>query len=230
MHSRVIAAVAASISFSLCLAASIYCMADLAGGSARQWLDSWDDTGRITDLRDWNTVHERLLLAGRLAPLSADHAAELGRVLEWRAWQHAPDSPLGAELRQAASRHYGDALLHRPSWGYAWALYAENRLLSGAFDDLFLHALNKAMELAPWEPLVQRKVAWMGMATWNDLPADARSLVKDSISRAMALDVYRYEVIRLAFQYDWLEELRPMVRDDRQRAAYEFVLRQLNRR
>jgi len=94
----------------------------------------------------------------------------------------------------------------------------------------FQFALQKAIELAPWEPGVQKQVAWMGMSAWKFLPDNLRVRVKESIGRAVQLDVHRYEIVRLAVQYDWLRHLRPMMRSKSQSATLDFVLKQVNGR
>lgn len=230
VRSRLIAAVASSISFSLCLIAIVYCIAALANGSARSWMAVWEDNGRLSNLAEWHAARDRLRFAVRLTPLNADYAADLGRLMEWAAWRHGPDDERGIQFRRAAVVQYSKVALRRPSWGYGWAHLAESRLLGEGADAGFRHALLKAIELAPWEPQVQRKVAWLGMAAWGELPPDLRDLVRHNVSRAVSLDVHRDEIIRLAFQYEWLDQLRPMLKNERQRAAYEFVAAQMRKR
>lgn len=228
--SRLLAAAAVSLTFTLGLAAAIYCVADLASGSARAWMRSWEESGHLIDSSQWRIVHGRLRLANRLVPWGADRAADMGRLMEWGAWQHAPHDPRGLIFRETASRHYRMALQRRPGWGYAWAHFAENRLLSGMRDEVFLAALAKATDLAPWEPQVQRKVAWLGMLAWNDLGPRMREIVRRNTARAMTLDVHRYEIIQLAIQFEWLDELRPMLSDERQQAAYALIVGRSGRR
>lgn len=123
-----------------------------------------------------------------------------------------------------------ETIRKRPSWGFAWAHYAENELLSGNRAGEFQAALQKAMLLAPWEPQVQRKVAWMGMATWNELPIYMRDMVEQSIRRAAAIDSDPEELVRLAVQYNWLDRLQPMMRTERQTLALKRVLGNGSRR
>ena len=141
-----------------------------------------------------------------------------------------PGSVESLKYRGRADRFYAETIGNRPSWGFAWALYAENQLLSGERGSEFLRALEKAMVLAPWEPGVQRKVAWMGMSSWDELPVSLRFMVENSIRRSVALETYLNELVRVAIQYDWLDRLQPMLRTDRQRAALALVLKQLGQR
>jgi len=224
---RTLAALTASLVFSLAVLAVVFGVADLAGNSARGWMTSWETQRRVGDAGQWEKAHSRLAFARRLNPLSADYSANLGHLMEWRSWHEPPDSPGFTQARANAEFFYLEAIRRRPSWGYAWANFAENRLLLGNSDGKFLRALEMAMALAPWEPLVQRKVAWMGMATWGKLPDPTRELVTENIRRIVELEDFSNEIVRFAIHYDWLEHLKPMLHSKRQRAGLEFVLKQV---
>ncbi len=224
---RFLAALTASFIFSLAVLAVAVGVAGLAGDSARVWMTSWEAQRRVSESNQWERAYSRLLFARRLNPLNADYSANLGRLMEWGSWRESPDSLDFTRLRANAESFYLEAIRKRPSWGYAWANFAENRLLQGDSDEEFLAALEMAMVLAPWEPWVQRKVAWMGMATWEKLSDRTRTLVKENIRRAMDLETFTDEIVRLAVHYDWLEHLRPMLHSERQLAVLKFVLEQL---
>ena len=224
---RFLAALTASLVFSLALLAIVFGAADLAGHSARGWMTSWEAERRVSDVAQWNQAHSRLLIAHRLNPLNADYRANLGHLMEWRSWHESPDGLGFTPARANAEAFYLDAISRRPSWGYAWANFAENRFLQGNTDEKFLRAMEMAMALAPWEPLVQRKVAWMGMATWEDLPHSTRELVREDIRRIVELEDFSTQIVRLAMHYGWLDHLKPMLRTERQREGLTSVLEQL---
>lgn len=227
---RLLAAAAATLALSLIFIALGLGVADLASVSANVWMREWEGRGNIDQPSQWDLAYSRLRLARRLNPLSADYSAGLGQLMEWRSWQQSPESAEFLIARRQAGQFYAETIARRPGWGFAWAHYAENLLLSGDQGQAFLDALRKAIVLAPWEPGVQRKVAWMGMATWRDLPDYMHNLVEESIRRTVELDTNLNEVVRLAVQYDWLDHLVPMLQSDRQLAALEFVLRQRDQR
>jgi len=224
---RFLAALTASLVFSLALLAIVFGAADLAGRSARGWMTSWETQRRVSDAAQWNQAHSRLLMAHRLNPLNADYSANLGHLMEWRSWHASQGSREFTRDRANAEAFYLDAISRRPSWGYAWANFAENRLLQGNADEKFLRAMEMAMALAPWEPLVQRKIAWIGMATWEDLPHSTRELVRENIRRIVELEDFSTQIVRLAIHYDWLDHLIPMLHTERQRKGLTFVLKQL---
>lgn len=227
MRMRFLAAGAASLLFSLAVLAFFWCLADLASTRARLTMVDWEQQQRAGSTEEWQRAYDRLRLARRLNPLSADYSADLGRLLEWQAWQYPPGSRAYDDYRAEADGMYLEAVDKRPSWGFGWAHLAENRLLRGIEERSFRLALEKAMALAPWEPGVQRKVAWMGMASWPSLPESTRAGVRDAVRRALELSVYSDEIVRLSIQYGWTEELMPMLQSQRQIDVFNFVERQV---
>lgn len=205
-------------------------IADLASVSANVWMRGWEDQGYMRDPAQWDDAYKRLNLARGLNPLSADHSADLGRLMDWQSLRQPAGSAEYAAYRAHAGRFHAEAIVKRPSWGYAWAHYAENQLLTGNQGDDFLLALEKAIVLAPWEPGVQIKTAWIGMATWDDLPNRVRILVEESIGRTVETDENLIGAVRLAIQYGWLDRLTPMMRTERQLAVLEYVLQHVERR
>lgn len=226
MLRRLSAAAIAWVCFSLAAVGVCVALADLAGVTARVTMRRWEKGLQLDSLQDWDTAFRRLALSRRLNPLNADDSADVGHLLEWRSWALPPADPERHELLLRARRFHVEAIDKRPSWGFAWAHYAENRLLSESPDEQFVAALHNAMQLAPWEPGVQRKVAWMGMAAWSVLPKATRSMVEESIGRSVELEPRPDELVRLAIQYGWLDRLAPMMRTPRASAALERVLGQ----
>lgn len=220
----------ASLCLSLAGMALALAIADLASVSPRAWMRTWEEGRHVGNADRWDTAYERLKLARRLNPLNADYSADLGRLMEWKSWRYFPKSIQSSEARAQAGQYYEEALYKRPGWGFAWAQYAQNRLLSGNLDGMFMAALEKAMILAPWEPGAQRKVAWMGMATWEELPAELRDRAEESIGRTVALESDLEEIVRLSVQYGWLDRLRPMMQTTRQLAALNRVLERSGQR
>lgn len=217
----------ASLSFSLAVVALAFGLAGLANETARVWMKTWEKQRYIDGAQQWHQAYSRLIIAHQLNPLSADYSANLGRLMEWRAWGQMPGSAQYIQDRKNAEYFYLQAIHARPGWGFIWANFAENRLLQGSTDAEFFRALEAAIFYAPWEAWTLRKVAWMGMATWNELPEHMRPMVEDSIRRSVDLEGFLNEIVRLAIQYDWLENLEPMLHTQRQRESLEFVRKQL---
>ena len=227
---RLLTALTASLSLSLGGLALTLGIADLASVSANVWMRGWEEQGHISDPAQWDSAYWRLSLARRLNPLSADYSADLGRLMDWQSLHQPPESAKYAAYRARAIQFHGEAIGKRPSWGYAWAHYAENQLLQGNRGDDFLLALEKAIVLAPWEPGVQLKVAWIGMAAWDDLPNRMRVIVEESLRRTVETDDNYIEAVRLAIQYRWVEHLTPMLRTERQLSMLGRLLKHAERR
>ena len=215
------------MSFSLAVIALGFGIAGLADDTVRVWMKSWERQRQLGDVSQWDQAYSRLRVARRLNPLNADYSANLGHLMAWRAWSQLPGSREHAEDRANAERMYLKSIGVRPGWGYAWASFAEIQLLQGNSGAEFVHALEMAIIQAPWEPWVQKKVAWMGMATWEDLPNPTREMVSENIRRTVILGRFPDEIIRIAAQYDWLEHLRPMLQTERQLDTAKFVHKQL---
>lgn len=223
---RVFSALAASLLFSLAVIAFLRGTADIAGVPARVSMGIWEKQNRISSQADWQRAFDGLRFARSINPLNADYSADMGRLLEWQAWRHNPGSIEHTRYREYADRLYRVAAMRRPSWGFGWAHVAENRWLLGYRDGIYLESLHRAMNLAPWEPGVQRKVARVGMASWGSLPDAARAGVRDTVRRALDLAVHSDEIVRLAYQYDWTDELLPLIRTRSQHDVFDFVSRQ----
>ena len=190
----------------------------------------WEEQGYISDPAQWDAAYGRLSLARNLNPLSADYSADLGRLMDWQSLRQSPESAIYAAYRVRASEFHRESIGKRPSWGYAWAHYAENQLLRGNQGADFLLALEKAIVLAPWEPGAQLKVAWIGMTVWDDLPSRMRVIVEESIRRTVKLDSNLADAVRIAVQTGWLDHLTPMIRTETQFAVLDRVLKQVERR
>jgi hypothetical protein len=230
MMARLLAGGAASLLLSMAIVAAFFSVANLASAPARIAMTSWEAQQRAGAEEDWKRAFRRLRLARRLNPLSADYSADLGRLLEWRAWQTSPGSRDYTWYRERADTMYVEAVIKRPSWGFGWAHLAENRFLLGGRDESYRFALDKAMVLAPWEPAVQRKAIWMGMASWPSLSESMRSDIRGTVQRALDLSIYTDEIVRLAIQYDWTDELVPMLRTQRAQEIFDFVNKRIQSR
>jgi hypothetical protein len=205
-------------------------IADLASVSANIWMRGWEEQGYISGQAQWDAAFGRLSLARSLNPLSADYSADLGRLMDWQSLRQPPESANYAAYRVRAGKFHRESIGKRPSWGYAWAHYAENQLLLGSQGPDFQLALEKAIVLAPWEPGAQIKVAWIGMVSWDNLPNRMRVIVEESIRRTVDTDSILDDTVRIAAQTGWLDHLTPMIRTEPQLAVLERVLKQVERR
>jgi hypothetical protein len=81
------------------------------------------------------------------------------------------------DLIKAAGDHFKAALISRPSSGYTWANLAEVMYQEGETGATFQAALRRAAEFGPSEPEVQRTVANLGLAVYDEVTGDTRSAI-----------------------------------------------------
>jgi cytochrome c-type biogenesis protein CcmH/NrfG len=87
-------------------------------------------------------------------------------------------------LDQAQERF--EAALHdRPTSPYAWASLAETLYRKGDTGAKYELSLRNAIRLGPFEPEVQRAVADLGLATWDESIAETRAAVDTAVANGM---------------------------------------------
>jgi hypothetical protein len=128
------------------------------------WVASRSQPGEAT----WNWVRDDLQ---RAVDMMADPVSQelLGVLLAMRY-----DRP---DLTGDAGKHFGAALVARPSSGYTWANMAEVLYQQGKTGLAFEAALRRAAEFGPSEPEVQRTVANLGLAVYEEVSGDTRSAI-----------------------------------------------------
>ena len=146
----------------------------------------WEDDEAPPPAGAWEKVQSYLWLANRLAPLDAQILAELGELYELRA-DAAPAAENGsrADLEHALGL-YRQALTLRPAWPYAWADVASLKLSQQHIDAEFGLALQRALELGPWQSIVQASMAGGGLAAWDKLPAQLQTEVEQAVARGLS--------------------------------------------
>lgn len=134
----------------------------------------------------WEQVHRYLWLANRLAPFDAQILAELGELYELRV-DEAPGPGNGSRTdREHALGYYRQSLLLRPAWPYVWADLALLKLSQKQFDAEFALALQRALDLGPWQSIVQASIASGGLAVWDKLPARLQTDIEHAIARGLS--------------------------------------------
>lgn len=132
--------------------------ADLIAFSARYGLDR----AGLPTIEASERARRRLERAIELDGGNADHHEYLAR---WYA--HA-----GAHRH--ALEHLRISVQARPSWPYAWAQLGQAKLRLGEYDAELNRAVQQAVRLGPWEPVVQLAVAELAMAGDSRLAPQTR--------------------------------------------------------
>ncbi|MGJ0486521.1 MAG: hypothetical protein ACR65R_18580 [Methylomicrobium sp.] len=150
---------------------------DLSNKNDAQWRLASQHLGRTLELRSANARY--LELAGafnqKLELLRFDKeplAQELG-------WQ--PN-----EFR--ALDYVRRSLRLTPSWPYLWNQLAVTKLVLKQFDDELTGAMERSLDLGPWERSVQYKLALFGLNNWPNLQDKAHSLVFQAMAKTSAME------------------------------------------
>src|SRR5262249_21627422 len=89
---------------------------------------------------------------------------------------------------QVAIDQFRTAIELRPSSPYTWLHLAELRYRTGDTGPNFERDLGRAASLGPSEPQVQRVVAFLGLAVYDDLSVAARAVVDRMIGAGARRD------------------------------------------
>ena len=90
-----------------------------------------------------------------------------------------------SEYPAQAAVHFREAIALRTTSPYTWANLAVTDYRLGETGSEFRTALVRAAELGPYEPEVQRTVADLGLAVWDEVDASMRMTIEGVIQRAM---------------------------------------------
>lgn len=169
----------------LAVVATAFGMADIYRREAVMLIDAvWTaDREGATDWR-WEQAQRYLWLANRLAPFDAQVLGDLGQLYELRGRQAS-----GPEARAALDRaldDYRQALALRPAWPDAWANVALLKVTREDIDAEFALAVQRALDLGPWQLRVQASIAGAGLAVWDQLPATLQTRIEDTVSHGLA--------------------------------------------
>jgi len=110
-------------------------------------------------------------LAGQLSVLQASQTGVVGAARR--------------ALLESAAEDFRRALAVRPLWPYSWANLLAVKDKLGQVDMEFNVALNRAVELGPWEPGVQLQVVESGLRYWDRLGSIERALVQRKVLDAL---------------------------------------------
>ena len=177
----------------------------------------------------WQQAFDRLYQARALDPLNAHYAAELGRHYAWLAWRSGGVADAARSYRHRSGAAYAEAIGHRPSWGYAWANYAESRLLQGAADERAQFALERALALAPWETRTQLKSLLVAFSIWEYLSETQRAMTVAALDRALKAGDDVDLIIRMAVHAGLENLLQSKLNQERHRQLLDQILAQSGR-
>ena len=130
--------------------------------------------------------HDRMLRAHELTPGDPAVRELLGILDVRRAVVHGSQ-----EYLDEANVHFVEAIAARPTSPYTWTNFATARYAVGDTGPNFEFALQRAAELGPFEPEVQRDVALYGLAVWNEVAPATRRAIDSMVANGMRRDPAR---------------------------------------
>jgi hypothetical protein len=146
---------------------------DDAGKEMGTWLASRSQPGEQT--MGW--VQEDLERAVKLQPQDPKSQELLGALKARRTEQQ--------EFLRESVVHFTNSLATRPTSPYTWANLAEVKYRIGTTTQEFENALRRASELGPAEPEVQRVVADLGLAVWNEVQPSTRIAIERMVTEGI---------------------------------------------
>lgn len=87
-------------------------------------------------------------------------------------------------LTRDARTRFRQALVQRPTSPFLWANLALAKVYLDEIDAEFFAALAHAIELGPWEPIVQQVTVFVGLAAWQALDPGMRQALVRTLERA----------------------------------------------
>jgi hypothetical protein len=143
--------------------------------------------------------------SAEMATWAASHAQPGTQTWQWvhddleRAARRTPDNPIVQELlgllgarRLDRPEYLEEGLVHfksaidlRPTSPFTWANIADVKYQLGDTGREFETALVRAATLGPWEPQVQRTVANLGLAVWNEVAPSTRAVIDRMVAMGL---------------------------------------------
>jgi hypothetical protein len=140
-------------------------------------IGTWAAAGKQPGVQTWQWVHTDLERAAQILPRDPIVQELLGVLLGGRY-----DAP---ELIRSSENHFIAALTARPTSGYTWANLVEVRYQQGRTDAQFESALRNAARFGPSEPEVQRTIANLGLAVFDEVAPETRIAIEAAIAAGM---------------------------------------------
>lgn len=183
-------------------AALVY--SDLAMSYPRTVVAGWEQGAPMLEYTQQRSLLRRMGHAIAVNPMSGRERMDLGRFFAWHAARQRIGSPRAKFYQRLAADRFAEAVLARPTWGYAWVLLAEQWSAIGQPDERVLHALRRAVQLAPREPGVQLKSLWLGLGNWRGIDVSMRQQLADSLQRLTARRAYFDKAVGIVLQHKQL--------------------------
>jgi hypothetical protein len=172
-----------------CLAVAIYeagklGLADLRSRQPIAAIRQWQTSKKLPSIYEWRIALNAMRTAHELDRENPAFTEEMGRLYDMSAGANLANDPGTIAYVQQGLAFFRSATQQRLTSSYTWANIALIKLKLGEIDQEFMHALELAAMLGPWEPEVQLAVANAGLAAWQRLPSHLQQVVAETVERA----------------------------------------------
>lgn len=185
----------------------------------------WEAEGLSASESSWEGALKEMHVATYLSPFDADYSFDMGRLYEWDALRREIWTKKAKDSRSMAIKWYRRAIARRPSFGIAWASLAQSKVLNQEIDEETFDALERAMIYGPWEPVLQQKIIWVGLALWDQLPDPVKGQLTVSINRVLRYKHQAQFTIAAAVLLGRTAILRPLLTEKKHIKLMEREIR-----
>ena len=166
--------------------------------------------------------------AQELEPDNPGHHFTAAQLFEWRGYLQRKSPGYWKSNIQAAEQEYRWIIGRLPASGYAWISLAESLMEQKIFSDDVTAAIQHAIRLGPWDPMVLRRLVHLGMKHWEQLPGSLRRETEAAVSRALAIPHHHFvrleeHVFRTAIAYKWEDNLRKLITTDAHLSLFQRI-------
>ena len=167
--------------------------------------------------------------AQELEPDNPGHHFTAAQLFEWRGYLQRKSPGYWKSNIQEAEQEYRWIIGRLPASGYAWISLAESLMEQKIFSDDVTAAIQHAIRLGPWDPMVLRRLVHLGMKHWEQLPGSIRRETEAAVSRALAMPHHHHVrleeyVFRTAIAYKWEDNLRKLITTDTHLDLFQRIL------
>ncbi len=202
LRSNIVRWIAIAILLYVVISAARIGAADLFSVYARDEMYAWSTGKSRPDAASLDNVSRALATARMISPGDPNHYEDMANLALIRAGMFGvTESARDALVAEGIERiHMAIAL--RPVSAYSWATLLLLKRERAEYDPEFVHALERAVTLGPWEPEVQLIVADVGASAWAALPQGAQEMVRENFVRGMKRQARQMLAISAAHRDD----------------------------
>ena len=184
-------------------------MASINQYRASSFLSDWEDKRQVPTELAWQVAEQAMLNASNWYPAKhGAYAEQLGYMLQWRVYGANPEQADSKDYQQQAIQEFRSASELRPTWPYVWSGLAYAKLVANELDQEFIHAMQQAVYYGPNRIGINRRIAEIGLISWDKLNTELRELTLEQASRTARYSrKSRAELFALAAETQHVERL-----------------------